>query len=41
MTDVKVDGGGALHLVHTVEVEVMKTVEIVLVVSRLVLPPVL
>ena len=40
VTDVNVDGGGALHLVHTVDVEVVKTVEIVLVVSRLVLPPV-
>jgi hypothetical protein len=39
VTDVKVDGGGALHLVQTVEVEVWKTVEIVLVVSKLVLPP--
>lgn len=39
VTDVKVDGGGALHLVHTVDVEVLKTVEMVLVVSKLVLPP--
>lgn len=38
--DVKVDGGGALHFVHTVDVEVWKTVEIVLVISKLVLPPV-
>ena len=39
VTDEKVDGGGALHFVQTVDVEVVKTVEIVLVVSRLVLPP--
>ena len=39
MTDVNVDGGGALHLVQTVDVEVWNTVEIVLVVSKLVLPP--
>jgi hypothetical protein len=38
-TDAKVDGGGALHLVHTVDVEVRNTVEMVLVVSKLVLPP--
>lgn len=38
-TDAKVDGGGALHLVHTVEVEVRNTVETVFVVSKLVLPP--
>lgn len=39
VSDAKVDGGGALHLVQTVEVEVWKTIEIVLVVSKLVLPP--
>lgn len=39
MTDVNVDGGGALHLVQTVDVDVWKTVEIVLVTSKLVLPP--
>lgn len=40
MIDVNVEGGGALHLVQTVDVEVVKTVESVLVVSKLVLPPV-
>jgi hypothetical protein len=39
VTDVNVDGGGTLHLVQTVDVEVWNTVEIVLVVSKLVLPP--